>query len=227
MISSLRRSTVGISRRAMKNGSRNFSAFAQLPDLSYDYGALEPSISGEIMELHHSKHHQTSVNNYNLACEQYEEAEHNGDASSMIALHGALKFNGGGHINHTLFWENLAPASEDKVLPTEGGQLATMINEQYGSLDDFKAKFNAQTAAVQGSGWGWLGYNTATKQLQIATTANQDPLKATTGLVPLIGIDVWEHAYYLQYRNVRPDYLKAVWEVVNFQVAEERLAGAQ
>ena len=106
------------------------------------------------------------------------------------------------------------------------GDLAASIDETFGSFDDFKAKFNAQTAAVQGSGWGWLGYNKATDKLQIATCANQDPL-STTGLVPIIGVDVWEHAYYLQYQNVRPNYLNAIWDVIDIQTAADRLAAAK
>jgi Fe-Mn family superoxide dismutase len=197
-----------------------------LPDLPYDYNALEPVISAEIMELHHSKHHQTYVTNLNAATEQYEEAVHNGDLSKQIALQGAIRFNGGGHINHDIFWTNLAPQSQGGGDdPT--GELMTKIEQTFGSFEDFKTKFSAQTAAVQGSGWGWLGYNQAKDSLEIVTMPNQDPLKGSTGLEPLLGVDVWEHAYYLQYKNVRPDYLKAIWEVVNWNNVNERFVKAK
>lgn len=185
-------------------------AKATLPDLPYAENALEPYISGEIMNIHHTKHHNTYVTNLNATLEQYADAEAKNDYTKMIALQGALKFNGGGHINHSLFWTNMAP-------PTAGGggapegELAAAINESFGSFEKFQATFAAQSAAVQGSGWGWLGLNKATGRVEIATCANQDPL---TSLAPLLGVDVWEHAYYLQYKNVRPDYLKAFWNVV-------------
>ncbi|KAK3807025.1 MAG: manganese superoxide dismutase [Benniella sp.] len=192
-----------------------------LPSLPYAYNALEPYISKEIMEVHHAKHHQTYVNNLNTAEEKLHSAVSDKNINEEIAIQSAIKFNGGGHINHTLFWENLAPKGKGGK---PSGELLKEIEKTWGSLDKFIEKFNAQTAAVQGSGWGWLGYNKEFKRLEIATTANQDPLKATTGLVPLLGVDVWEHAYYLQYKNVRPDYLKAVWEVINWDTVSERFS---
>merc|ERR1712186_73452 len=197
---------------------------ATLPDLSYDYNALEPVISAEIMQLHHSKHHQTYVNNYNVAEEKLAEAVSKGDASTVIGLQGALKFNGGGHINHSIFWQNLCPTSDSGEPSPE---LMAAIERDFGSLDSLKEKLSASTVAVQGSGWGWLGFNKPPNKLQIAACANQDPLDATTGLVPLFGIDVWEHAYYLQYKNVRPDYVKAIWQVANWKDISARLAAAQ
>lgn len=192
----------------------------QLPDLSYDYGELEPFISAEIMELHHSKHHKTYVSNLNLAIEQYDEAVSKKDIAKQIALQGAIKFNGGGHINHSIFWANLAPAGKGGGgEPT--GSLAKAINDTWGSFDAFKATMNTKTAGVQGSGWGWLVYNPESKGIQIATLQNQDPV-STLGLVPLLGIDVWEHAYYLQYKNVRPDYLKNIWNVINWSDIQKR-----
>ena len=193
----------------------------QLPDLPYDYSALEPVISGEIMELHHKKHHQAYVNNLNAALEKYQEAEDKNDMSQMIALQSAIKFNGGGHINHSIFWEILGPKSEAK--PT--GNLLKAIEKDFGSLEKLQEKFNAQTAAIQGSGWGWLGLHKESKKLQIATCLNQDPL-STQGLIPIFGVDVWEHAYYLQYKNVRPDYVKAIWQVFNWKKIEERFEKA-
>lgn len=165
------------------------------------------------------------MTNLNAALQQYAEAQQKNDMQKMIALQGAIKFNGGGHVNHSLFWQNLASPKEGGGAPPTGA-LADAINAQFGSLDAFITKFNAQTAAVQGSGWGWLGLNKETGKVAIATTANQDPL-STVGLVPLLGIDVWEHAYYLQYKNVRPDYLKAVWKVVNWAEVGKRFAAAK
>lgn len=205
----------GLSSRAMST--------IILPELPYEYSSLEPFINGQIMEIHHSKHHAAYVTNFNKAQEQYAEAEHKMDLQKMIALQGAIKFNGGGHVNHDIFWTNLCPPKEYQ-LPS--GELLAAIEAKWKTLDNFQTTFSATTAAVQGSGWGWLGYNKASGALEIATLANQDPL-STTGLVPLLGIDVWEHAYYLQYKNVRPDYLKAVWNIVNWKNVESRLAAAK
>ena len=196
----------------------------QLPDLPYDYSALEPVIAGEIMELHHKKHHNAYVTNLNKALEQYAEAEKKGDVAAMIALQSAIKFNGGGHVNHSIFWTNLAPTSAGGGTPPTG-KLAEAINATFGSLEKFIEKFNGKTGPIQGSGWGWLGYNKASGSLEIATCSNQDPL-STTGLIPLLGVDVWEHAYYLQYKNVRPEYLKAIWQVINWQNIAERYEAA-
>jgi Fe-Mn family superoxide dismutase len=190
-----------------------------LPELPYAYDALEPHISKEIMTLHHTKHHQTYVTGLNAAEEQYASTS---TPKQRIALQAALKFNGGGHINHSLFWKNLAPASEDGGKLPEG-KLKELVERDFGSFDQLKKDMNAKTAAIQGSGWGWLGYNTSTKKLEIVTTANQDPLLSH---VPLIGIDIWEHAFYLQYKNVKPDYLNAIWNVINFKEAEKRLVEA-
>ncbi|CAO3612714.1 unnamed protein product [Mucor fragilis] len=193
-----------------------------LPDLPYGYDALEPYINTEIMKLHHSKHHQTYVNGFNAAEEKLQGAFKSNDLTEQLALQNALKFNGGGHINHTIFWQNLAPKGKGGgSLPK--GALASAIDKEFGSFDEFIKKFNTAAAGVQGSGWAWLGYNKQFKRVEIATTANQDPLLTLT---PLLGIDVWEHAYYLQYKNVRPDYLKNIWEVVNWETVAERFAKA-
>jgi Fe-Mn family superoxide dismutase len=214
-----------IASRTAQRGSQHARQLSTLtlPDLPYDYSALEPVITAEIMELHHKKHHQTYVNTFNTLAEQLSDAESKSDVAKMIALQGGLKFNGGGHVNHSMFWKNLIPP-KDFVLP--GGELAKAIEAEFGSVDNLISKFNPKTAAVQGSGWGWLGYNSETGRLQIATTANQDPL-VTQGLTPLLGIDVWEHAYYLQYKNVRPDYLKNIWKVVNWQDVGQRYEAAK
>lgn len=196
----------------------------KLPDLPYDFGDLEPTISAEIMKIHYTKHHNAYVENLNKAIQQYAEAELREDLPTLIALQQAIKFNGGGHINHSIFWTNLAPVSKGGGTPPKG-PLADALNAQFGSLQHFIDDFNTKTGAIQGSGWGWLGYDKAAKQLRITTCANQDPL-STQGLVPLLGIDVWEHAYYLQYKNSRVEYLKAIWNVVNWANVAERYAKA-
>ncbi|KHJ47804.1 superoxide dismutase [Mn] [Trichuris suis] len=193
-----------------------------VPDLPYDYGALEPIISAEIMQLHHQKHHAAYVNGLNAAEEKLQEALAKNDFAAAIALQPALKFNGGGHINHSIFWHNLAPKSGGEP----SGELAAAIKRDFGSFEAFKSRLSTACVGVQGSGWGWLGYNSQSKTLQIATCANQDPLQPTTGLIPLLGIDVWEHAYYLQYKNVRPDYVKAIWQVINWKDVEKRFSNA-
>jgi len=197
-----------------------------LPELPYSYSALEPVISGEIMELHHSKHHNTYVTNLNAAIEKLEGATSSGDVTGIIAAQNAIKFNGGGHLNHSIFWQNLAPPSEGGGAPPSGN-LADAINDEFGSLENMQNKLTAITVAVQGSGWGWLGYNKTNGKLALAACPNQDPLEASTGLVPLFGIDVWEHAYYLQYKNVRPDYVKAIWKLANWQDVAARYEAAQ
>eukprot|EP00037_Helgoeca_nana_P021487 m.216810 g.216810 ORF g.216810 m.216810 type:complete len:226 (-) comp25662_c0_seq1:120-797(-) len=206
--------------------SRSIRAAHTLPDLPYAYNGLEPVISEDIMKLHHSKHHQTYVNGLNAAEEQLPEAVAQGDVTKIIGLEAAIRFNGGGHINHSIFWENLAPASKGGGGEPTGDLLAA-INAEFGSFEDFKAKFATKTVTIQGSGWGWLGYNKDTGRVQIATCANQDPLEATTGLVPLFGVDIWEHAYYLDYKNVRPDYVSALWGIVNWSDVSKRFADAK
>ncbi len=192
----------------------------ELPPLGYDFNELEPIISAEIMNLHYTKHHQGYVNNLNKALEQYAEAEAKKDVAQMIALQSALKFNGGGHVNHSIFWTNLI--SEKKGGGNlEKGKLHDAIVAGFGSLDALISEMSAKAVAVQGSGWAWLGCNKAKKQLEIMCCDNQDPL-STKGLVPLLGVDVWEHAYYLQYKNVRADYVKAIWKVINWKNVEER-----
>ena len=192
----------------------------QLPNLDYDYGELEPVISGDIMRIHHQKHHNAYVTNLNKLLEQYKEAESKQDIATMIKLQSGIKFNGGGHINHSLFWENLAPKNKGGGgEPT--GDLLSKIQEQFGSFDQFKAEFSAKTVAIQGSGWGWLAWNPNDHRLEIVTCSNQDPVSAL-GKIPLLGVDVWEHAYYLQYKNARPDYVNSIWDVINWKNVEER-----
>ena len=157
-----------------------------------DYGALEPSISGQIMELHHSKHHQTYVNSYNNFTEQLASATSASDPAAQIALQPLINFHGGGHINHSLFWENLAPKSSGGGEPPSG-KLGNAIDQAYGSLDNLKKLMNTKLAGIQGSGWAWLVKDTETGALQVRTYANQDPVVGQ--FQPLLGVDAWEHAY--------------------------------
>lgn len=146
----------------------------------------------------------------------------------MIDLSQAIKFNGGGHLNHEFFWESLSPVGEaGGVLPEAGSKLDNAINEAFGSVDKFIAHFSANTAAVQGSGWGWLAYNKTSGDLEFRTTANQDRLcDQGAHLVPLLTIDIWEHAYYIDYQNVRPNFMKEIWKVVNWGKVAERFEAA-
>ncbi|XP_044253817.1 superoxide dismutase [Mn] 1, mitochondrial [Tribolium madens] len=200
-------------------GSR---AAHSLPELPYGYEALEPVISRDIMSLHHTKHHQTYITNLNAAEEKLKTALSKGDISTAISLEPALRFNGGGHLNHSIFWKNLSPESTQ---PSDA--LKKAIEASFGGVQQLKDQLSTSSIGVQGSGWGWLGYCSKSGKLKIATCANQDPLQATTGLVPLLGIDVWEHAYYLQYKNVRADYVKAIFEIVNWKDVSERFEKAK
>lgn len=197
----------------------------ELPQLPYDYSALEPVISGAIMELHHAKHHKAYVTNLNAALEKYAMAQQKEDLPAMVALQQAIRFNGGGHINHSIFWTNLAPEKKGGgAEPT--GELKAAIEKEFGSFAQFIEKFSTMTVAIQGSGWGWLGYCKEKKRLYITTCANQDPL-SMQGYLPLLGVDVWEHAYYLQYKNVRADYVKNIWRIVDWKNVSERFNKAQ
>jgi len=210
----------GASKRAASVASTSFvRGKATLPDLPYDYGALEPAISGKIMELHHKNHHQTYVNSYNTASEQLQAAESKQDIAAAIALQPVINFHGGGHLNHSLFWENLAPKNQGGGGEPEG-KLKSAIETSYGSFSDFQSKFNAALAGIQGSGWAWLVKDLETGQVQIKTYANQDPVVGK--YTPILGIDAWEHAYYLQYQNRKAEYFKAVWDVINWKTAEKR-----
>lgn len=196
----------------------------ELPKLPYELNALEPEISAAIMDLHYNKHHKAYVANLNKALDEYAVAEKNNDLPAMVALQQAIKFNGGGHINHSIFWTNLAPTNLGGGQPSDG-PLSKAIIEKWDSMDKFIEDFNAKAAAIQGSGWAWLGCHKGKKCLKIVACANQDPL-STQGLIPILGVDVWEHAYYLQYKNVRADYLKAIWKIINWKNLEERYASA-
>ncbi|KAH3678446.1 hypothetical protein WICMUC_001463 [Wickerhamomyces mucosus] len=192
-----------------------------LPDLDFDYGALEPYISGQINELHHKKHHQTYVNGYNTAIEQHEEATAKGDVLKTVELEQHIKFHGGGFRNHALFWKNLAPVSQGGgELPT--GELLNAINSQYGSVEKLIGLTNTKLAGIQGSGWAWIAKNNENGAIEVVQTYNQDTVGAR--YTPLVAIDAWEHAYYLQYQNVKADYFKAIWNVINWKEAERRFS---
>ncbi len=152
-----------------------------------------------------------------------------GDFGKVTSLAQAIKFNGGGVFNHTFFWESLAPISVGGgTFPDPASDLALMVTNTWGSIDKFMTAFNAQTAAIQGSGWGWLCYNKSTKNLEFRWTANQDQVSdLDPNLVPIMTIDIWEHAYYLDYQNVRPNYLKEMWKIVNWKKMAERLDAAR
>nr|ACV41936.1 superoxide dismutase [Eriocheir sinensis] len=194
-----------------------------LPPLKYDYDALEPHISGMIMEIHHTKHHQGYINNLIAATKKLVEAEAANDVGAMNALLPAIKKFNGGHLNHTIFWTNMAPDAGGEP----SGAVADAINESFGSFQSFKDKFSAASVGVKGSGWGWIGYCPKNDKLAIATCQNQDPLQLTHGLVPLLGLDVWEHAYYLQRKNLRADYVKAFFNVINWSNVNERYENAR
>jgi Fe-Mn family superoxide dismutase len=195
----------------------------KLPTLPYGYGELEPAITGQIMETHHTKHHQTYVTNLNNFLAQYAEAEKANDVAKQISLQPAIRFHGGGHVNHSIFWTNLAPASKGGGgEPT--GDLAKQIERDFGNFESLKTQLSTASVGVQGSGWGWLGWNKTAKRIEITTRANQDPL---VELVPLLGIDVWEHAYYYKYGPARAEYIKNIWSIINWKNVAERLEGAR
>ena len=199
----------------------------ELPPLPYDYAALEPTIDEATMKLHHDKHHQTYVTNLNGAMEKHPELASKSPeelikdiASLPEDVRKVIQNNGGGHVNHTMFWEIMGPKSGGD--PT--GLIADQIKQDFGDFETFKKEFNTKTAAQFGSGWGWLVFKGG--KLEITTTPNQDnPI--SQGLYPILGNDVWEHAYYLKYNNRRPDYLAAWWSVVNWEAVNKRFEHAK
>ncbi len=193
-----------------------------LPDLPYDYGALEPHISGQIMELHHSKHHQTYLTGLNDGLEKLAAAREKGDFAAIVGLEKSLAFNLGGHLNHSLFWRNLSPDGGGR--PT--GELAAAIDEAFGSFDAFQAQFTAVATTIQGSGWGVLAFDPLGARLHILQLWDQQA-NVPVGVVPIVMLDMWEHAFYLQYENVKPDYVTAWWNVVNWADAAERFTVAR
>lgn len=199
----------------------------ELPQLPYAYDALEPHIDKETMNIHHTKHHNTYVTNLNNALEgnqellskSVEEIVANLDTVPE-AVRTAVRNNGGGHANHTLFWEILSPNGGGQ--PT--GELADAITSKFGSFDSFKEEFAKAATTRFGSGWAWLAVNNG--ELEVTSTPNQDnPL--SEGKTPLLGLDVWEHAYYLNYQNRRPEYINSFWNVVNWDEVAKRYSAAK
>ncbi|KQZ08040.1 superoxide dismutase [Agromyces sp. Root1464] len=192
-----------------------------LPELPYDYSALEPHISATIMELHHSKHHQAYVTGANTALDQLAEARESGNLANVNKLEKDLAFNLGGHINHSVFWQNMSPDGGG----SPDGELAAAIDDGFGSFDAFRAHFTATALGVQGSGWAVLAWDSVGARPVIFQLFDQQG-NAPLGVTPLLQLDVWEHAYYLDYRNVRADYVKAFWEIVNWADVQARFAAA-
>ena len=197
----------------------------ELPALPYDYAALEPHIDARTMEIHHTKHHQGYITKVNAAIEgsEFEPMSIEQLVASLAdvpdAIRGAVRNNGGGHANHSLFWQVLSPKGGG--MPS--GNLAAAIDKAFGSFDAFKEKFSDAAATRFGSGWAWLSVDNGA--LIVESTPNQDnPLME--GRVPLLGLDVWEHAYYLHYQNRRPDYVAAFWNVINWEEVASRFAAA-
>jgi Fe-Mn family superoxide dismutase len=193
-----------------------------LPDLPYDYAALEPHISGEIMELHHSKHHKAYVDGANTALEKLAAARESGDFATVPMLEKNLAFNLGGHTNHSVFWNNMSPDGGDRP----DGDVAAMIDQAFGSFDGFKGQFEAAGTTIQGSGWAVLAWDSIGQQPLIFQLWDQQG-NVPLGLTPLLMLDMWEHAFYLQYKNVKADYVSAWWNVVNWGDVAARLASAR
>ena len=199
----------------------------KLPDLPYAYDALKPHIDARTMEIHHTKHHQGYTNKVNAALEGHEFADL--PIEKVLSrinevpedIRQNVVNNGGGFANHKLFWTILSPNGGGKP----GGALASAIDEEFGSFDNFKEKFSTTSAGQFGSGWGWLVVDNS-NGLKVISTANQDsPLM--NGLIPIMGLDVWEHAYYLHYQNRRPDYIQSFWNIVNWEQVEQNYEDAK
>ncbi len=193
-----------------------------LPDLPYDYSALEPHISARIMELHHDKHHAAYVAGANTALEKLAEARDSGDYGNVPKLEKDLAFHLGGHINHSIFWKNLTPDGAGKP----EGELAAAVDEFFGSFDKFVGHFSAAANSLQGSGWAVLAWDPVSSRLlinQMYDQQNNVPL----GVTPILQLDMWEHAFYLDYVNVKADYVKAFWNIANWADAGARFAAAR
>ena len=188
-----------------------------LPDLPYDYAALEPAITGEILQLHHAKHHAAYVAGANTALEQLAEARENSQFSGLVGLEKTLAFHVSGHVLHSIFWRNLSPEGGDRP----DGELAAAISEHFGSFDAFAAQLSAATVSVQGSGWGVLAWEPLGRRLVVEQVYDHHG-NVGMGSVPLLVFDAWEHAYYLQYRNVRPDYVARLWDLVSWADVQHR-----
>ncbi len=197
----------------------------QLPDLQYAHDALEPHIDARTMEIHHGKHHAAYTANLNAALADHPGL-HGKSANELVsdlaalpeAIRAAVRNNGGGYVNHAMFWQLMTPGGAD----APGGELAAAINAAFGSVDEFKQRFAAAAVGRFGSGWAWLAAD-GDGSLEVLSTPNQDT-PVMTGRTPILGVDVWEHAYYLNYQNRRPDYVAAFWNVVNWTVVGENYA---
>jgi Fe-Mn family superoxide dismutase len=188
----------------------------KLPELTYDYSALEPHISARIMELHHSKHHQAYVTGANAAIDAMAEARANNNFANLPKLQKDLAFNLGGHVNHSIFWQNLSPEGGEVA-----GNLSAAIDEYFGSFDAFKNHFSAAAVGIQGSGWAYLAWDALGNRLVIGQLYDQQGNLAM-GNIPLLMLDMWEHAFYLDYQNVKADYVKAFWNIVNWADVAKR-----
>ena len=193
-----------------------------LPDLDWDYGALEPHISGQINELHHSKHHAAYVKGANDAVAKLEAARAADDHSAILLNEKNLAFHLGGHVNHSIWWKNLSPNGGDK--PT--GELAAAIDDAFGSFDKFRAQFSAAANGLQGSGWAVLGYDSLGDKLLTFQLYDQQA-NVPLGIIPLLQVDMWEHAFYLQYKNVKADFVEAFWKIVDWADVDRRLRAAK
>ena len=196
-------------------------AIYTLPDLDYDYSALEPYISAEIMQLHHDKHHKAYVDGANTALDKLAEARDKGEFGAISKLEKDLAFNLGGHTNHSVFWKNLAPNAPERP----DGELAAAIDEYFGTFEGFRAQFSEAAKSIQGSGWGALVYDPIAGRLNTLAFYDQQN-NLPVGSVPLLLLDMWEHAFYLQYKNVKVDFAKAFWNVVNWADVQDRYAAA-
>ncbi len=193
-----------------------------LPDLPYDYAALEPHISGRIMQLHHDKHHATYVAGANTALEKLAEAREKGSFDAINLYEKNLAFNLGGHINHSVFWQNLSPDAAGRP----DGEIAAAIDEFFGSFEAFQKHFAAAALGIQGSGWAVLAWDSVGQKLVVVQMYDQQNNLAL-GLVPVVMLDMWEHAFYLDYVNVKADYVTAWWNIVNWADAAQRLTRAR
>ncbi len=194
----------------------------ELPPLDYDYGALEPHYSARVLELHHDKHHKAYVDGVNGTLEKLAGARESGDLSALVGLEKTLAFNLSGHVLHTIFWKNLSPHGGDKP----DGDLASAIDDHFGSFDKFKTQLSQATSTVQGSGWGALSWEPLGERLFIEQIYDHQG-NVGQGGVPLLVLDAWEHAYYLQYENRRADYVAAIWNVINWADVAQRFANAR
>jgi len=193
-----------------------------LPDLPYDFGALEPHYSGQILELHHDKHHAAYVTGANTTLDKLAEAREKGDFGAIVGLEKTLAFNVSGHVLHSVFWKNLSPDGGDK--PT--GDLASALDEHFGGFDAFKAQMTQASATVQGSGWGALAWEPLGQRLLIEQIYDHQG-NVGNGSIPILVFDAWEHAWYLQYKNVKADFFAALWNIINWNDVAARLSAAK